>query len=305
MNIAYLISAHTDASQLARLIGALHADADFFVHIDQKSDIRQFTAAIQSANVHFLESRVDVRWGTMLEVDYQMLLIKAAIDSPCKYDRIFFLSGMDYPLWSNARIERWLEEHQGEEILQGLCLASPEVEARHTLIYRIARPFVNLPWLSGKWNQRIGIVLRNLLKWVGYRKELTFMMDGDEWSLWKGSAWWCISEELARYVYDMYMHHPDITDYFKNSFGQAETLIQTIAFNSSEWASRCMAATGNYRSLQELTPLHHIDYVPVIRVWKSGDLPVLLQSGKMFARKFQSGVSDDLITEIEEERRKE
>ena len=47
-NIAFLISAHTDAPQLKRLIEALPADADFFVHIDAKSDITPFTLLIKN-----------------------------------------------------------------------------------------------------------------------------------------------------------------------------------------------------------------------------------------------------------------
>ena len=46
MNIAYLISAHTDAPQLKRLIEALHSDAEFFIHIDSKSDLSAFTEQI-------------------------------------------------------------------------------------------------------------------------------------------------------------------------------------------------------------------------------------------------------------------
>ena len=82
MKIAYLISAHTDAPQLARLIKALHTDAEFFVHIDKKSDIRPFKAHMNAKNVHFIGEkdknspytgkRIDVRWGTLIEVEYQM-----------------------------------------------------------------------------------------------------------------------------------------------------------------------------------------------------------------------------------------
>ena len=64
MHIAYLISAHTDAPQLKRLIDALHPQAEFFVHIDSKSDLEEFTRLIKSPRVHFIPQRVDVMWGT-------------------------------------------------------------------------------------------------------------------------------------------------------------------------------------------------------------------------------------------------
>lgn len=311
MNIAYLISAHTDAPQLARLIRALHPDAEFFVHIDKKSDIRPFKEAIRAKNVHFIEEkdenseyigqRIDVRWGTLIEVEYQMELIKAAIFHPRHFDRIFFLSGMDYPLWSNARICQWLEEQGDREILQGICMDTPHIQGQQRELYTRSRPLFRL--FSNKWNQRLSILCRKLLTAVGYRKRLSFKVQGDTWHLYKGSAWWCISEELAKFVLLNYSQHPEIERYFRDSFGQAETLIQTIAFNSAEWAPKCMLSEGPYPGLDALTPLHYIVYEPVIKVMDATDFRALMQSGKMFARKFRSGESEKVIGMIDETRR--
>ncbi len=66
MNIAYLISAHTDPGQLRRLTEALRAEGvHFFVHIDRKSCIDPFLQEASAPDVHFLEERIDVRWGTI------------------------------------------------------------------------------------------------------------------------------------------------------------------------------------------------------------------------------------------------
>ena len=123
-------------------------------------------------------------------------------------------------------------------------------------------------------------------------------VEGAKWDLYKASSWWCISEELAKHVLDTYLQHPEIRQYFRDSFGQDETLIQTIAFNSPEWASRCILTEGAYPGLDALTPLHYIVYEPVIQVMKADDLPALMASGKMFARKFQSGKSEEVIEKI-------
>jgi hypothetical protein len=42
INLAFLISAHTDEAHLKRLVDALPESADFYIHIDQKSDIDKF-----------------------------------------------------------------------------------------------------------------------------------------------------------------------------------------------------------------------------------------------------------------------
>lgn len=295
MKIAYLISAHTDAPQLKRLVEALHPDAHFFIHIDKKSDITPFQATLQGDHVHFLTNRIDVRWGTILEVEYQMALIKAAIDHPVTFDRIFFLSGMDYPLWSNAHITEWLEQQGDKEILSGICMDTPLLSKQQHQLYTLARPFFHIEGLSNKSNERLSIVCRKMKGLLGMRKSLSFRVDNQQWHLYKGSAWWCISERLASYIYQMYTTEPSIRRYFLDSFGQAETLIQTIAFNSPEWAPHCLLHEGKYPGLAALTPLHYIMYEPVIKVMDETDYITLTESGKMFARKFISGKSDKLI----------
>lgn len=295
MNIAYLISAHTDAPQLKRLIESLHSDAHFFVHIDRKTDIEPFVAAISCENVHFLEDRIDVRWGTILEVEYQMALIKAAVEYPVEFDRIFFLSGMDYPLWSNEKIVKWVEAQGDRECLCGICMDTEDIGGQQRRLYQTSRPFFSIGALGNKGNQRLSIICRKLKSLFGVRKKLHFMVDGEVWRLYKGSAWWCISQNLACYIYNMYMQKPEIRKYFVDSFGQAETVIQTIAFNSPAWATKCMLVEGKYPGLAALTPLHYIVYEPVIKIMDETDYEALMASGRMFARKFISGKSDKLV----------
>ena len=299
MNIAYLISAHTDAPQLKRLVEALHPDAHFFIHIDKKSDITPFQTALQGkGNVHFITPRIDVRWGTILEVEYQMALIKAAVNYPFRFDRIFFLSGMDYPLWSNERITEWLEALGDQEVLSGICMDTPYIRGGQREGYTLARPFFKIGLLGNKGNQRLSILCRKLMGAIGLRKPLSFVVDGERWHLYKGSAWWCISEQLATYIYNMYTMEPAIRHYFVNSFGQAETLIQTIAFNSPQWASRCLLFQGEYPGLAALTPLHYIVYDPIIKVMGETDYDTLRACGKMFNGKLVSGKSDQLVERL-------
>lgn len=74
MRIAFLISAHNDVQHLKRLIEALPHKAEFFVHIDAETDIKPFTEAIDNPNVHFVERRYNIMWGSFMQVRYQMEL---------------------------------------------------------------------------------------------------------------------------------------------------------------------------------------------------------------------------------------
>lgn len=298
MNIAYLISAHTDPQQLKRLIDALHPDAEFFIHIDAKTNIAPFKQLISGNNIHFSEQRLDVRWGTMIEVEYQMLLLRQAVQHGRTFDRIFFLSGMDYPLWTPERISAWLQEQGDREILQGVNMNTDYISAQQRELYSLPRPLFRV--FSTEWNQRLSIACRKVCKIAGIRKQLRFNVGYETWNLYKGSAWWCISESLARYILDVYDNKPIVRRYFSSSFGQAETMIQTIAFNSPLWAGKCMLHKGTYPGLAVLTPLHFIDYNPVIKIMEESDYDRLMASGKMFCRKVVSGRSDKLIALLKE-----
>ena len=103
---------------------------------------------------------------------------------------------------------------------------------------------------------------------------------------------------MAAFILEQYETKPQIAHYFRDSFCPAETLIQTIAFNSPHWAGRCILSEGPYQSLAALTPLHFIEYDPVIKILDESDLDRLLASGKMFCRKVVSGRSDNLVDEL-------
>ena len=313
MTIAYLISAHTDAPQLHRLVEALQPNAHFFIHIDKKSDISPFVALLNRENVHFMEKRVDVRWGTILEVDYQMLLIKAALDFPLHFDRLMTLSGLDYPLWNNTRIDHYFQQMEGREILSGFDLATPGVPDENTIIYRLPRPFFAIPFLSNQRNQQLSIMGRKIRTALGSQLPKTLgeklklrkpLILPNGWHLYKGAAWWAISEELGRYVYETYKNLPELRRYFTDSFGQAETVVQTIAFNSAKWKQKCILFEHQYPGLVALTPLHFIIYAGAIRIMTDIDYQMLSDSGKMFTRKLMSGKSEGLIQLLETERKK-
>ena len=98
MNIAYLISAHTDPQQLLRLVDALHVTAEYFIHVDARSDIKPFRSLLKSRrNVHFVSPRVEVTGGDMSEVEVQMTLLESALRNRRQFDYLCMLSGMDYP----------------------------------------------------------------------------------------------------------------------------------------------------------------------------------------------------------------
>ena len=305
IRIAYLISAFADPQHLKRLIAALDAEGcEFFVHVDKKVDISPFMQLCSAENVHFLDNRVNVYWGTYSQVEFQMRMIRAALDANSPFDRIFILSGQDYPLWSNRRIADYLTAAGDKELLSGICLDCDEVQEPKKRIYRLFRPQTDFRWLSPRLNDSLSMGIRKLCKWLGVRKKLNLTVGGQNWRLYKGSDYLCLSLPLAEYVYATWAGYPAIRRYFQSSFAPSETCIQTIVFNHPEFRQRADLHTGDYQTLKALTFLHHIDYIPVIRVWKEQDYDELMKSGKMFARKFTTDESTPLLDRIDAERKR-
>lgn len=301
MKIAFLISAHTDAVHLKRLVGVLPENSDYYIHIDRKSDIEQFRAVLPpTAALHYISHRVNVVWGSMNEVEYQMELIRAALASSVKYDRLITLSGMDYPFWSNERMIRYFEERPEKEMLCGMCMSNQQKGGD---LYKQYRFFSSRPWKNGSLKSKFRVACRKAVYALGFRKPLTFKdAEGKTIHLYKGAAWWAITPGLASLILDKWDNDATYHRYFSNSFGPAETFTQTVAFNSP-LADRCMLVEGEFQNLPALTPLTYIYYKPgFVRQLTEEDFPLLKQEDKMFCRKVVTGKSERLMELIDNAR---
>ena len=299
MRIAYLISAHCDPVHLKRLILALNEQAEFFVHIDAKADFSSFAHIAEIPKVHFLQERVHTFWGDITQVYYQRALLRACLDSGIVFDRICTLSGLDYPLMSNAQLRDFFAAYPDREFIQGIDM-SVQCQAV-SRGYRIYRPQFFCSSLSDRTNSRIRILLRKLIYGLGIRKKLTFQMNGRTYSVFKGSDWWGITPQLGHYLLRQLDAYPEILRYFSTSFAPSELLWQSLVFNSP-FAEKAMLFKGPYINLASLTPLHYIYYDPIIKVLTEEDFPTLMASGKLFCRKTCTGASDALMDLIDRKR---
>ena len=293
--IAFLISAHTDPQQLARLIRALPQEARFFVHVDKKANIREFEDAVRGiADVSFTHERYNVMWGSFGQVRYQMALIRQALAEAPDAEYFFSLSGLDYPLWPEWQIRDAVRCAGGRQFLYATPMAMRGDEAR---LYREYRMLNTHPWRYGTLKSKMRVALRHIIKALGIRKPLVIRSDsGRMYSLYKGGSWWGITRGLATEALNMYDNDKRFTRYFDNAFGPDETFIHTIAMNNPRYASRSTLVRST--RLEDLSPLTYIEYGSEIKTFTEKDLDTLLSSGKMFCRKTVSGISERLIALI-------
>lgn len=302
MNIAFLISAHTDARHLQRLVSALPAEAEFFVHVDAKSDMQQFRVLSADPRVHFTAERHNVMWGSFGQVRYQMTLLREALRSSRQFDYFFSISGLDYPLWSNSRIMQHIQQHEGEEFLFATCLTDCPERARLYQEYR----FLNTrPWRYGTLKSKFRVALRHAVKALGMRKPLTVKSHCGVYKLYKGGSWWGITRRLAEEALYFYDNDRSFTRYFVNAFGPDETFIHTVAMNGARAEYCTLIPPSDSMTLATLSPLTYIEYGSEIKIFTENDFDRLVSSGKMFCRKTVSGTSDALISMIDRHRTQE
>lgn len=293
--IAYILSAYRDAPHLVRLIEALDFNADFYVHIDLKADMRPFKELLKD-RVTFVP-RHWVSWGGWEQVEYQKELLAAVLRSGVNYDRVVCLSGQDYPLWSNEHLHCFFQEHKDTEFIMGMNLtrSSNAYQQGKIVNYHLFR---DLKWRNLWWKNKFIVASRNLLKVLPVKKRAVVALDGKETDVYFGSDYWALTLPCARYVYEKLCTEKEMVRYFKTSFVPSELCIQTLVFNSP-FAKQALLYEGEYPGLSGLTPLHYIVYGREIKTMTLEDLPVLQQSGKLFCRKVVSGLSDGLVEAIE------
>lgn len=229
--------------------------------------------------------------------------MEACLSCGVAFDRVFFLSGMDYPLWSNRRITEYLEANPEKEFIMGMnlteCYEPPKMQTRVRLYHYRDWPFGN-----DTVRRILYGGIRELLHLLKIRKRNYIVDNGSRRNVYCGSSWWCLTYDCMKYVYDVMTSNKSYENYFKTALAPDEMLVQTIVFNS-HYAQKAMLHEGGYPGLVGLTPLHYIEYDKSIAVYTEKDYDKLVSSGKMFFRKARTGVSDRLMDMIDKHRDEE
>ena len=105
MKIAYLILAHKEPQQLARLADRLSKTGDVYIHIDKNQNFNDFALVLKDMPRVYLESKRNrVSWAGWSIVKSYIQLLSVAYNDKKNYDRFVFLTGQDYPLMTNSEI---------------------------------------------------------------------------------------------------------------------------------------------------------------------------------------------------------
>ncbi|MBR4462167.1 MAG: hypothetical protein IKS51_06285 [Erysipelotrichaceae bacterium] len=283
---AYMIMAHHNFDQLCRLLELLDDERnDICLHIDKKSrnvPYEKIRSSLKKAKLYPVR-RINVTWGGFSMVRCAYLLMEEAART--KHAYYHMLTGVDLPLKSQNEIHDFFRQNRGKEFinLDKKMNSSKKILHRHEefrflqdiIGRKEGRLYDALRWLedlSMKVQRRLGIK-RNTKGISRY---------------YKGSAYFSVTDDFIRYVLSQ---KKMVRRLLNHSLFSDEFVIQTLAMNS-EFKDRIVA--DNYRYIDwKRKPGDGGPYTFTVE-----DYDALIQSDRLFARKFDENKDNGIILKI-------
>ena len=274
MRIAHLILAHEAPEQLERLIKRLqHPKADVFIHIDLKTNINPFLSIENLGQVHFVRPRVAIFKDGFSSAEAILNGFDYILQTHKRYDYVNVLSGSDYPLKDVYEIHRFFRENPGKIFIESRSVDGDwkEGEACIKKYFFGYNPFFA--------NKLMAALANAFLPARKIPKNL---------KAFGGSPWFTISSLHANIISDYLLDFPSVTNFFKNTYKSNEFLFQTLLKNS------------DYTTDFVDDNLRFIESSPN-KILTIDDVQQLLDSGKLFARKFDAKVDSKILDYLDEQ----
>lgn len=274
VRIAHLLLVHHSPAQVMRLVSRiLHIDADVFIHIDAKINAEPFQELFKLENVYPVELRTKVYWGTYSVVEATLQSFKFILRQHGNYDYINIMSGSDYPLKPIEEFHDFLKRYPEKAFFyyKDILKEWPNGVAR-------TRKYFLADYIR-KGSFKIAAFLNLFLPPRKVPNNL---------KLFGHSQWFTITPDHARYLIAYIAEHPKVKRYFRLSFAPDEFMFPTI-LHSSPFKDHIVNDNLRYIDWSE-----NKDNPKTLTI---RDGMKLLQSGKFFARKFDS-VADAAVLDF-------
>lgn len=285
MKFAYLIMAHHRFDVLKVLLEDLDDSRnDIFLHIDRKAadyDKDELRKAIRYANIVFVDP-ISVYWGHYSQIQCVINLLKSATDFG-NHDYYHLLVGVEFPIKSQDEIHSFFLRNKGSEFI-GYDMSGNKFYDRIQYWY----PFGKYARSRNRWQK---FLYKKCLSLLEIQQKIGVDRKRGRCDYYKkGYANWSITDDLAHYILK---NEKQIKKDYRWTKCADEIFIHTLVFHSKFY--ECVFdKEDEYCSAMRLTTWEDENN----RFYKK-DIPYILNSGKLFARKFDSDDAVEIIREIQ------
>lgn len=271
-------------------------DARIYLHIDKQVELEPFQRALTNISiktaVHWVK-RVKTVWAEFSLVQATLNGLNEILQDHSERGYIILLSGQDYPIKPVSFIREFFEMNDGKNFIQ--CYEMPAYWEKERGLVRVEKKYFTFrgqrrtfpPDSPPKSVQgRIFLELQRMYFWrkVSLPRGL---------KLHRGTQWWCLTREAARYMVEYIRQNPGIRQYFQYAWAPDEIIFQTI-LGSAENRKKTIVHDNDLRYVEWDRPTP-----PYPAILKTSDLPALETSDKLFARKFDIDVDSEILDLID------
>lgn len=279
MKVAFLITAYKYPEQIDRFLSIWeNPNFHFYIHLDKKIDINDFTFLTQRSNVKFISNRITVRWSTFSTSESIIASLKEILAANVDYDYINLMSGQDFPLITASDFITFLNNSKGTQYIN--CIP---YDLQNDWWFR-NQSRVNTynfqDWrMPGKYTFQYFF---NLL--FKYRKHPKGVI------LAGNSNWFCLTADCVIHMLSKLDSSKGLKKYFKYVWGADEFIFSTLAYNSP------FRAKIKDNLVYMLWPVHGEAHPLTFTIT---DYECIMSSGKVFARKFDYKIDNEILKKIE------
>lgn len=289
MNIAYVITSHTNHQQVLRLVHALQTGRNtgqIIIHHDAAQTAFDPALLADLPAVHLLENPVAVGWGEFSVVEAELRCLDWLQQNAIDFDWLVLLSGQDYPIQPLSHFEQLLNSATSDGFLEYF-------------------PIDQVPPTQWNWHDQTGIdryyyhyhtvpaqlrplfyKLYRVVNWQPYLRVKAGRFGAKiatraaqspfspNFPCYAGSQWHTLSRRAVNYLMQFIQDQPEVVEHYRHTMIPDESFVQTILLNAPD-----LQFVNDHLRYISWTP-------PYPAVFGTADFQTLIQSEKFFARKF-------------------
>jgi len=323
MHLNYIVLAHKNPAQIARMINRLDSpDSRFYINIDAPVELAPFEALLgQHPRCMFLrgEKRLNTMWGHVNAVRAALVGIEQILAEQ-RSGYTILVSGQDYPLKDNAAIQQFFQAGYGTNFIECFPLpvtphTAPSIHgglSRESWIHpeygsnggmnrldhytfflsQKREDNVTIPPLfsrdffkSKKARYALGLLRRQPANFVRLLAKRRMPAGLRPFA---GSQWWALPHETVVFLNQYVREKPEFLDFNNYTLLSDEIFFQTVVAN-------------NFTNIG--SPVTYVNFMRPTGPWPATfvatDIRELADSPCLYARKFDAEVDDKILDKLD------